>query len=197
MRSSTPKKSSTGSKRRCRSPKRSAADDFGGQFVRLAAGFAAEINAFADSQLASGMHQRLPLHAATAKAAWSAALRLCRAGTRGPPDFWPIPLRPRTAAMSEQARRQYAAIVKHQQIVGAQKVGKLAKAAVFAAGPHAAVHVQHARCGAVGQRLRRSAPRGRWKSKSETSTLPIMPDGYRCTDVPRPISLSPDDAEVR
>src|SRR5664280_3094432 len=63
-------------------------------------------------------------------------------------------LRARAAAMSEKARRQYLGIVKNQQIVGPQQLGKVAKNEVVQAIV-TATEAQHPRSGPVRQRLLR------------------------------------------
>ena len=62
-------------------------------------------------------------------------------------------------ALPEQARRKHARIVQHQAIAGAQKRGQIAELPVLPALPRA-IHHQHARSGAVGERrLRDQLPR--------------------------------------
>ena len=62
------------------------------------------------------------------------------------------PLRARAAAMSEKARRQYLGVVKNQQIVRSQQLGKVAKHQVIEAIVTTA-EVQQPRSRPVGQTI--------------------------------------------
>src|ERR1039458_8965306 len=106
----------------------SAAHNLGREFMRQFIGVAAEVNPFAQSELAAGMDQRFPLRRIGSESPGqqhfnsTAKEILFRGGFLGGG-----PGARRAAAMSEQARWQYLGVVKNQQIVGPQQLGKIAK----------------------------------------------------------------------
>src|SRR5579864_8939562 len=110
----------------------------------------AKKQSLADADLASRSHESLPQK-------WLALLReqnfnlaakkiLCRRVPRA------HPLGLRSRAPREEPRWENACIVEDEQIAISQQRGKIAKATVFES-PSLALEAQHARSGAVGERL--------------------------------------------
>ncbi len=131
MRLRTAKKSSTGSKRRWRSPNVPRPMISAARSCDASSALPPKIDALAQAELAARMHQRLPFQWRSGELFGQQDLDLAAQKISCGRVFLRQPLRARAAAMPIQPRRQYLGIVEDQQIVGPQQVGEVAKLSVL------------------------------------------------------------------